>query len=176
LRARVGARRVVGGVLGEALRVVELQVAVDLVGADVVEPLLVLAHGLEDRVGADDVGLDERARVVERVVVVRLRGVVDDRVGLADQVVHQRCVGDVADDQLHAVLREAGQRLPGRGVRQLVEDRDLVVSGPHEVVDEVGADEPGSTGHKEAFHGCDLRSNRGRAPARPRPDPLGCKA
>ena len=47
------------------VRVVELEVAVDLVGGDVVQPHAVPAHRLEQPVGADDVGLHERPRVVQ---------------------------------------------------------------------------------------------------------------
>ena len=61
---------------------------------------------------------------VERVVVVRLGGEVHDRVVLGDQRVDDVGVGDVADDQPDAVLGEAGEGLPARGVGELVEHRD----------------------------------------------------
>jgi hypothetical protein len=102
---------------------------------------------LEDLEGADDVGLDERARLGEGVVVVGLRGEVDDRVAGGHQSVDQRAVGDVAHDQLDSVARQAFERLAGGGVRQLVEHGDPHAGLPHEVMDEVGADEPGSAGH-----------------------------
>ena len=151
LRGGVRAGGVVRRVLGEALRVVEVQVAVDLVGGDVVEAYAGLAHGLEDRERAEDVRLDERARVVERVVVVRLGRVVHDRVVLGHQRLDDVGVGDVADDQLDAV--EALHGLARRGVRELVEDRDVGVGVVDQVVHEVGADEPGTTGHEQARHG-----------------------
>ena len=153
----VGRGRVVGRVLGEALGVVELEVAVDLVGRDVVEALVVLPHGLEDRVGAEDVGPDERARVVERVVVVRLRGVVHDRVVLGHQRVDHVVVGDVADHQLHAVLGQRRERLLAGGVGQLVEHRDAQVGVVDEVVHEVRPDEPRASGHEKAIHGAESR-------------------
>jgi hypothetical protein len=84
--------------------IVEFEVAVHLVGGDVVVALVVLADRLQHGEGADQVGLDERARVVQRVVVVRLRGVVHDRVAC---VSHQRVdhvgVGDVADHEANAI-------------------------------------------------------------------------
>ena len=46
LGRRVGARRIVGSGLGEAIRVVEAKIAVDLVGGDVVVPNAVSANGL----------------------------------------------------------------------------------------------------------------------------------
>ena len=60
LGRRVGAGRVVRRVLGELGRVVQFEVAVDLVGGDVVVALLVPADGLQQLVGADQVGLNER--------------------------------------------------------------------------------------------------------------------
>ena len=85
-------------------------------------PDVVLARRLEQRVGADDVGLDERPRLGEGVVVVRLGGEVDDRVVLGDEPVEQARVADVADDELDPVAGQTLERGLGGGVRQLVED------------------------------------------------------
>jgi hypothetical protein len=96
----VRAARVVRRGLGEALRVVQLEVPVDLVGRDVVQPdravLTVPADRLEDREGADDVGLHEGRGVGQRVVVVRLGGEVHDQVVLGHQAVDEHGVGDAA--------------------------------------------------------------------------------
>ncbi len=54
-----------GRLFGEPFRVIEFQVAVDLVGGDVVETLVVLPGGLDQRVGADDVRVQERARIMQ---------------------------------------------------------------------------------------------------------------
>ncbi len=75
---------------------VERQIAVHLVGRNVVQPHPVPAHRLQHRVGADDVGVQERLGVGQRIVDVRLRGEVHDRVGLGNQLRHQLGVGDVA--------------------------------------------------------------------------------
>ena len=73
LGGAVGAARVVRRLLGEARRVVERQVAVDLVGGDVVVAHVKLAARLEQAVGAHHVGLYEGLRVRDGVVVVGLR-------------------------------------------------------------------------------------------------------
>ena len=52
------------------------------------EAAVVLAGGFEQRVGADDVGVEERPRVVERVFVVGLGGVVHDGVDAREELVH----------------------------------------------------------------------------------------
>ena len=163
----VGGGRVVGRVLGEALGVVELEVAVDLVGRDVVQALVVLPHRLEDRVGPEDVGLDERARVVERVVVVRLGRVVDDRVVGRHQRVDDVLVGDVADHQLHPVLGQTREGFLRGGVGQLVEHRDRQVGVVDEVVHEVRPDEPRAPGHEKAFHAAESRGARRSRTTRP---------
>ena len=142
LGARVRAARVIRRLLGELRRVVERQVAVDLVGGDVVVADAVLADGLQQAEGALHVGAQERLGVRDGVVVVALGGVVQDRVVARHQPVQQLRVADVAHDELHAVRRQARDVLGVAGVGQLVQDGDVdarVVV--HDVVHEVAADE-----------------------------------
>ncbi len=134
--------RLIGRLLSELRRVVERQVAVDLVGGDVVVADAVLADGLQQAEGALHVGAQERLRVGDGVVVVALGGVVDDRVVAGDQFIEQPSVADVADDELHAVRRQPRDVLGVAGVGQLVQDGHV---HPGVVVDhvvhEVAADE-----------------------------------
>ena len=85
-----------------------------------------------------------------------LRREVDHRVVLAHEPVDERGVDDVAHHELHPVAGQLRQGGLAGGVRQLVEDRDPDVGVADEVVDEVGADEPGATGDEETLHGCTL--------------------
>ena len=142
LGARVRAARVVRRLLGELGRVVERQVAVDLVGGDVVVADAVLPHGLEQAEGALHVGAQEGLGVGDGVVVVRLCGVVHDGVVARDDAVQKLRVADVAHDELHAVGGQARDVLGVAGVGQLVQDGDahLGVVVDH-VVHEVAADE-----------------------------------
>ena len=142
LGARVRRGRVVRRLLGELRRVVEREVAVDLVGGDVVVADAVFADGLQQAEGSLDVGAQERLRVGDGVVVVGLRGIVDDRVVAGDDAVQQLCVADVADDELDPILGQAGDVLGVAGVGQLVQDGDVDarVVVDH-VVHEVAADE-----------------------------------
>ena len=142
LGARVRRARVVRRLLGELGGVVQRQVAVDLVGGDVVVADAVLADGLQQAEGALHVGAQERLGVRDGVVVVALGGVVQDRVVARHQPVQQLRVADVAHDELHAVRRQARDVLGVAGVGQLVQDGDVdarVVV--HDVVHEVAADE-----------------------------------
>ena len=142
LGARVRAARVVRRLLGKLGRVVERQVAVDLVGGDVVVADAVLADGLQQAEGALDVRAQEGLGVGDGVVVVGLRGVVHDGVVARDDAVQELRVADVAHDELHAVGGQARDVLGVAGVGQLVQDGDvhLGVVVDH-VVHEVAADE-----------------------------------
>lgn len=142
LGARVRAARVIRRLLGELGGVVERQVAVDLVGGDVVVADAVLADGLQEAEGALDVGAQEGLGVGDGVVVVGLGGVVHDGVVARDDAVQELRVADVAHDELHAVGGQARDVLGVAGVGQLVQDGDvhLGVVVDH-VVHEVAADE-----------------------------------
>ena len=134
--------RVVRRLLGELRRVVERQVAVDLVGGDVVVADAVLADGLQQAEGALDVGAQEGLRVRDGVVVVALGGVVHDGVVARDDAVQQLRVADVAHDELHAVGGQPRDVLGVAGVGQLVQDSDVHLGVVlHHVVHEVAADE-----------------------------------
>ena len=140
-RAVRGAR-MVRRLLGELGRVVERQVAVDLVGGDVVVADAVLADGLQQAEGALDVGAQEGLRVGDGVVVVALGGVVHDPVVARHDLIEQRGVADVAHDELHAVRRQTGDVLGVAGVGQLVQDGDMYARVVvHHVVHEIAADE-----------------------------------
>ena len=80
LGARVRAARVIRRLLGELGGVVEREVAVDLVGGDVVVADAVFADGLQQAEGSLHVGAKERLGVRDGVVVVALGGVVHDGV------------------------------------------------------------------------------------------------
>lgn len=142
LGARVWAARVIRRLLGKLRRVVERQVAVDLVGGDVVVADAVFPHGLQQAEGALDVGAQEGLGVGDGVVVVGLGGVVHDGVVARDDPIEQPGVADVAHDELHAVGGQPRDVIGVAGVGQLVQDGDVhpgVVV--HDVVHEVAADE-----------------------------------
>lgn len=150
--------RVVRRLLGELGRVVERQVAVDLVGGDVVVADAVLPHGLQQSEGALDVGAQERLRVGDGVVVVALGGVVHDGVVAGDQPVQQFGVADVAHDELHAVRGQPRDVLGVAGVGQLVQDGDVHLGVVvHDVVHEVTADEAAAARDDDVFRFKNLR-------------------
>ena len=154
LGARVRAARVIRRLLGELRRVVERQVAVDLVGGDVVVADAVLADGLQQAEGALHVGAQERLGVGDGVVVVALCGVVHDGVVARDDPVQQPRVADVAHDELHAVGGQARDVLGVAGVGQLVQDGDVYLGVVlHHVVHEVAADESAAARDDDVLRG-----------------------
>ena len=158
LGGAVGARGLIRRLLGELGGIVERQVAVDLVGGDVVVADAVFADGLQQAEGALHVGAQERLRVGDGVVVVGLGGVVHDRVVARDQLIQQRGVADVAHDELDAVRGQPGDVLGVAGVGQLVQDGDVdarVVA--HDVVHEVAADEAAAARDDDVLGFKDLR-------------------
>ena len=148
----IGARGLIGRLLGELGRVVERQVAVDLVGGDVVVADAVLPHGLQQAEGALHVGAKEGLRVRDGVVVVALGGVVHDGVVARDDAVQQIGVADVAHDELDAVGGEPGDVLGVAGVGQLVQDGDVHLGMiVHDVMHEVAADEAAAARDDDAL-------------------------
>ena len=142
LGGAVRRRGLIRRLLGELGGVVERQVAVDLVGGDVVVADAIFADGLQQAEGALHVGAQERLRVGDGVVVVALCGVVHDRVVAGDDPIEQLRVADVTDDELDPVLGQPRDVLGVAGVGQLVQDGHVdarVVL--HDVVHEVAADE-----------------------------------
>ena len=158
LGGAVRRRGLIRRLLGELGGVVERQVAVDLVGGDVVVADAVFADGLQQAEGALDVGAQEGLGVGDGVVVVALGGVVHDRVVARYQPIQQLGVADVANDELHAVRGQPGDVLGVAGVGQLVQDGDVdarVVV--HDVVHEVAADEAAAARDDDIFRGEGLR-------------------
>ena len=144
--------RPVGRLLREARRVVQRQVAVDLVGRDVVVPDVVLPAGLQQAEGALHIGPQEGLRVGDGVVVVALSCVVDYRVVPGDQAAQQLGVADVAHHQLHPVGGQAGDVLRVAGVGELVEHGDVDLRMVlHDVVHEVAADEAAAAGDDDVL-------------------------
>ena len=150
--------RPVGRLLGELRRVVEREVAVDLVGGDVVVADAVLADGLQQAEGALDVGAEERLGVGDGVVVVALGGVVHDGVVARNNLIEEFSLADVADDELDPILGQPGDVLGVAGIGQLVQDGHVHVGVVvHHVVHEVASDEAAAARDDDVLGGEGLR-------------------
>jgi hypothetical protein len=124
---RGGIRRAgpVGVVRLEAPRLVQGEVPIHLVRADVVVADVVFPRCLQEPVGAHDVRLHEGLGVGDGVVVVGLRRIVDDRIVAGHYLVQQVRIADVAHHELHLGLREACYVCGVACIGELVEHRHM---------------------------------------------------
>ena len=159
----VGRAGRVGRGFGEQV-VRAFQVAIHLVSGDVVEAergscvigevIPVPAGGLEQRVRANHVGLDELGRAVDRAVHVGLGGEVHhrSRAECGEDLVQGRSVADI--DLVKAVARrvgDRGKRFEIAGLGELVEVRDVVRRALYQVPNHGRADEASPAGNEDAM-------------------------
>ncbi len=168
-RGRIGRIRAVGRRLGEEAFFAKR--AEHLVGRNVMEAERVLPRRrqgapeaerrLQQRVGADDIGLNEFARPVDRAVDVAFGGQMHDDVGPegGEDLLHARGVDDVgAGERIARIGGDRRQRFKIAGVGQLVDDENAMPRLADDRADHGGADEAGAAGDENAF----LFARRGR--------------
>ena len=147
---------VIGGGFSELSGIVQLEVAEDLVGGDVVVAGTVLTDRLQQAEGTHQVSVNKGFGVSQRVVVVRLRCVVNNGVSLADQFVCQLAIRDVADDELETRFGKTFQRRSICGVGHLIQHGNRVISVIDEVVNKVRTNKTGTAGNKNVSHTVDF--------------------
>lgn len=152
----IGTGRFVGGVFGEPVRIAEREIAIDLVGGDVVEPEIMPPRRFEQHVGTVDVGAQEWRRVQDGVVVMRFGGEVDYRIDgrqsrlCRDQGLDQFRVADIAVDECHTIIGYASQIRSVAGIREGVQHCDMGIGAfAHHMVHEVRADESRTAGDQQ---------------------------
>jgi len=115
-------------------------------------------RGLEQHERADDVRVDERPRAVDRPIDVRLGREIQAgvrRVVLEDAR-HRRLIGDVGLDERHARRADGPLEVEqAAGVGQFVDDDEAVGGVRERVMNQVGADEPGSPRDEKCGHSLD---------------------
>ena len=142
----------VRGLLRELVRIIQGQIAVHLVRAHVMVAHIVLAGRLQQAERALHVGLQERLRVRDRVVVVGFRRVVHDRVMARHDFVEQLGVADVAVHELHAVAQDAPDVLQVARIRQRIQDRHMHIRMMViHVMHEIRTDKTTTTGHNNVL-------------------------
>jgi hypothetical protein len=152
------------------------QATVDLVGGNLKklktvtrrsgEGVVIRVGGLEQRIGADNIGIDKRARSLDRAVDVAFGGKVHDPVGrkFGEMPLQGGRVANVGAHPL--VARMVGQvveRAEASGIGEYIEIEDGVALVAHEEADEIGSDEAGTAGdeyfHKQARGGASEQVN-----------------
>src|SRR5207244_8512367 len=79
-------------------------------------------------------------------------GGIDDHVHLGDDTADEFSVANVAVDERQALVRHhVAQVFKAAGVRERVEQHDLVRRLRQQIADEVGGDESGTAGHENAL-------------------------
>ena len=117
-------------------------------------------RGFQQDEGADDVGLDEVGRPVDRAVDMAFGRQMHHRVGIVgrEHLAHRGGVGDVGLDQDMAVVPKTFlQRVFRGGVGHLVDIDDDVIGVAQQVAHHGGADKSASAGQQklhEAAHPC----------------------
>ena len=121
----------------------------------VTQPVIVFPCGFEQRVSADDIGLDELARTVDRTVHMAFRGEVHHmrRLELGEHTIQFGPVADVDLLELEPVgFRDRSEIFKVPGVGEFVDYAD----GIRCVVDDVPGhgrpDESGSAGNNDTVH------------------------
>ena len=120
-----------------------------------VTDVAVLPAGVQEHLGAHDVGFQEDRGVLDAPVYMAFGGEVDDQVGMLcfEQVIDRLPVGDgLLDEAEVGVGHDGGQGLQVAGVGQAVQTDDAVVRmGAEHIVDKVAADEAGTAGDDDGF-------------------------
>ncbi len=120
-----------------------------LIGREVIP---VTAHAFEQVEGADDVGLDEFTRAVNRTIDMALGGEVDDgaRFGIRQQVGDEIAITDVAADELVTrITFEFLEVLEIAGVSEQVEVNDKLIGLLQPIEHEVGTNEAGGASNED---------------------------
>ena len=162
-RRGVGAAGVDGSLFGkEQVRSVQRQIAVDFVGRNLVITLdAILPASVHHNRCAEDVGLEEDLRVLDRAVYMRLRRKVDNDVGLflLEELVYALTVADVQLDKSEVrIVHHRFQCGQIAGIGQLVQTNNAVVWVCFQhMKNEIGADKAGAAsydnGHDRYFLG-----------------------
>ena len=108
-------------------------------------------RGIEQRECADNIGGNKIRGPVNRAIDVALGCEIDDgpRPVKAQQMQHQVSITDVAaDEYVSRIALERGEIAEIAGVGQLVEVDDRLVAAVEPVENEIGTDEPGTSGHQ----------------------------
>jgi hypothetical protein len=117
----------------------------------------VVARRFEEIERADDVGVDERRRGLNRTVDMGLRREVDDRMRrkIGEQAFDRVAVANVGMHEAVAwIAGNISQRLEVSGVCQLVEIAHLMVGLADQQSTHRRSNEAGATRHNNAHHSC----------------------
>lgn len=138
--------------LGELRWIIQSQVAIHLVGADVMEPHIILARRFKQAECALDVRFHKRFRICNRVVVMRLGRIMHDGIMPRHQFVKQLRIADVAMYELDTIAEDRLDVLEVACIRKCIEHRDMHIRViVVHVMHEIRADETAATGYNDVL-------------------------
>ncbi len=152
LRRTVRAGRMIRRMLREPGRIIQREIPVHLVRAHMMVTDPILPDRLQQAERALNIRPEERLRIRDAVVIMRLGGVMHDRVMARHDTVQQIRIADVTHDQFHTVLGQARDVLRIARVRELVQHGHMHVRMVfHHVMHEIRPDETTATGHDDVL-------------------------
>ena len=142
--------------LREPGRIIQREIPVHLVRAHMMVTDPILPDHLQQTERALHIRPEERFRIRDAVVIMRLGRVMHDRVMTRHDPVQQVRIADITHDQFHTILGQARDVLRIARVRELAQHGHMHVRMMvHHVMHEIRTDETTSTGHDNV-----LRSKR----------------
>ena len=117
------------------------------------QPPPIVEGCLQQREGADDVGLDEGGRAVDGAIDMAFGREMHDGIRLEalDHAAHLGRIDDVgADERIAGAVRYRRQRFEVAGIGELVDDQNGVAAVADRMADHCRADEAGTAGDEDA--------------------------
>ena len=152
LRRTVRAGRMIRRMLREPGRIIQREIPVHLVRAHMMVTDPILPDRLQQAERALNIRPEERLRIRDAVVIMRLGGVMHDRVMARHDTVQQIRIADITNHELHTILGQARDVLRIAGIRELVQHGHVHVRMMvHHVMHEIRPDETTATGHNDVL-------------------------
>ena len=115
--------------------------------------LIVLSSRLKKTEGALDVRFDERPRIRNRIIVMRLGSKVHHRIDTWKKVIEKTGIANVPFYKLHAIIGYAIKIADVAGISQLVQNSHVrIIDIVHNPMDKVRADKTSSPRYKYIIH------------------------
>ena len=138
--------------LREPGRIIQREIPVHLVRAHMMVTDPILPDRLQQAERALNIRPEERLRIRDAVVIMRLGGVMHDRVMARHDTVQQIRIADVTHDQFHTVLGQARDVLRIARIGELVQHGHMHVRMMiHHVMHEIRPDETTATSHNDVL-------------------------
>lgn len=148
LRRRIRRTRMIRRMLREPCRIIQREIPIHLVRAHMMVTDPILPDRLEQAERALHIGPEERLRIRDGIIVMRLGRVMHDRVMTRHDTIQQIRVADITHDQFHTILGQTRDVLRIAGIRELVQHGHMHVRMMlNHVMHEIRPDETTTTGH-----------------------------